>query len=88
MFRMTELDRRRLRNFRANRRAFWSLWIFLVLFVISLFAELVANDKPLLVTYNGERFTPIWEFYPETAFGGDYDTEADYRDPAEDWGGP
>ena len=82
MFRLNELSRRRLRNFRANRRAFWSLWIFLVLFVISLFAEVVANDKPLMISYKGERFTPIWEFYPETTFGGDFDTEADYRDPA------
>lgn len=82
MFRVTELTRRRLRNFRANRRAYWSLWIFLVLFVISLFAEVVANDKPLMISFKGDRFTPIWEFYPETAFGGDYDTEADYRDPA------
>ena len=82
MFRVSELSRRRLRNFRANRRAFWSLWIFLVLFVISLFAEVVANDKPLLISYKGETFTPITEFYPETTFGGDFDTEADYRDPA------
>lgn len=82
MFRMTELDRRRLRSFRANRRAFWSLWIFLVLFIVSLFAEIVANDKPVLVTYKGERFMPISQAYPETTFGGDYETEADYRDPA------
>ena len=82
MFKVSELSRRRLRNFRANRRAFWSLWIFLVLFVISLFAEVVANDKPLMISYKGERFTPITQFYPETTFGGDFDTEADYRDPA------
>ena len=76
---MSELNRRRLRNFRRNKRAFWSLTIFSVLFVASLFAELIANDKPLLVTYRGERFTPFLKFYPETAFGGDFQTEAAYR---------
>ena len=72
---------RRLHNFRANRRGFWSLWVFLVLFTLSLFAELVANDKPLLVSFEGSFFTPVFNEYPETAFGGEFETEADYRDP-------
>ena len=72
---------RRLMNFRANRRGYWSLWIFLVLFGISLCAEVVANDKPLLIRYNGEFFYPIFQFYPETTFGGFLDTEPDFHDP-------
>jgi microcin C transport system permease protein len=78
---LTPLVRRRLRNFRANRRGFWSLWIFLALFGISLFAELIANDKPLLIRYGGAFYFPIAVTYPETTFGGEFPTEADYRDP-------
>jgi microcin C transport system permease protein len=77
---LSPLNRRRWRNFRANRRAVWSLWIFGVLFGIALCAELVANDKPLLVSYQGELHAPVFRFYPETAFGGDFRTEAVYRD--------
>ena len=62
---MSELNRRRLRNFRRNKRAFWSLIIFSVLFVASLFAELIANDKPLLVRYQGSFYAPFLNFYPE-----------------------
>jgi microcin C transport system permease protein len=80
-FTLSPLNRRRLRNFQKNRRAVWSLRIFVVLFGIALCAELVANDKPLLVSYRGELFTPVTSFYPETAFGGDFRTEAVYRDP-------
>ena len=72
---------RRLHNFRANKRGYWSLWIFLVLFMISLFAEFVANDKPLLVYYKSGFYMPIFKAYPETTFGGEFKTEADYRDP-------
>jgi microcin C transport system permease protein len=78
---VSALNRRRWRNFKSNRRAFWSLWIFLVLFGVSLFAEFVANDKPILIRYRGEFYMPIFHFYPETAFGGDFKTEAIYRDP-------
>ncbi|SFU03301.1 ABC transporter permease [Sedimentitalea nanhaiensis] len=78
---LSPLNARRWRNFRRNRRAFWSLWIFAVVFGLSLFAEFIANDKPILVQYRGEYFTPIFKFYPETAFGGDFQTEAIYRDP-------
>ncbi len=80
--RLSPLNQRRWRNFRANRRAFWSLWIFLSVFGLSLFAEVLANDKPILLSYRGEWFVPVYNFYPETAFGGDFRTEAIYRDPA------
>jgi len=79
-FELSPLNKRRWRNFRANGRAFWSLVIFTVIFVITLFAEVIANDKPLLVSYRGELYVPIWNFYPETQFGGDFPTEAVYRD--------
>jgi microcin C transport system permease protein len=78
---LSPLNQRRWNNFKRNRRAFWSLIIFSILFGISLFSEFVANDKPILVKYRGEFFTPIFRFYPETAFGGDFQTEAAYRDP-------
>ena len=78
--RLSPLNQRRWRNFRRNGRAFWSLIIFCVLFGLSLFAEVIANDKPILVNYRGDYFVPILKFYPETAFGGDFKTEAIYRD--------
>ncbi len=77
---LSPLNRRRWRNFRANRRAFWSLVLFSILFGLSLFAEVLANDKPLLVRHNGAFYLPILRLYPETAFGGDFQTEAVYRD--------
>jgi microcin C transport system permease protein len=80
--RVTPLTRRRLDNFRANKRGFWSLWIFLALFIASLFAEFIANDRPLLVNYEGAYYFPVFRDYPETTFGGDFPTQADYRDPA------
>ena len=79
---LSELNRRRWRNFRRNGRAFWSLVIFSVLFVLAMFAEVVANDKPIVASYRGELYFPAYRFYPETAFGGDFGTEAIYRDPA------
>ncbi|MFD0859014.1 ABC transporter permease [Roseovarius aquimarinus] len=78
---LSPLNQRRWRNFRRNRRAFWSLILFSVIFGLSLFAEFLANDKPILVQYRGEFYTPIFNFYPETEFGGDFKTEAVYRDP-------
>lgn len=80
-FTLSPLNKRRLENFNANRRGVWSMRIFAVLFVLTLFAELIANDKPVLLSYEGEIYTPIFKFYPETQFGGDFETEADYRDP-------
>jgi len=78
---ITPITRRRLVNFRRNKRGVWSLWLFLALFVGSLFAELIANDKPLVVYYDGGWYAPAMVDYPETAFGGEFLTEADYRDP-------
>jgi microcin C transport system permease protein len=75
------LNRRRWANFKANKRGFWSLWIFLLLFGITLCAELVANDNPLLVKFDGHYYTPILHSYPETQFGGEFETETRYRDP-------
>jgi len=80
-FALSPLNQRRWNNFKSNRRAFWSLVVFSVLFGLSLFAEFIANDKPILVQYRGEYYAPIFQFYPETAFGGDFKTEAVYRDP-------
>ncbi len=74
------LTRRRLENFTANRRGFWSLWIFLAMFVLSLFAEMVANDRPILIRYDGGFYTPFLVSYAETEFGGEFPTEADYTD--------
>jgi len=73
--------RRRLDTFVRNRRGFWSLWIFLLLLAVTVCAEGLANDKPLLVRYNGVWYVPVLQSYPETEFGGEFSTEADYRDP-------
>jgi microcin C transport system permease protein len=78
---LSPLNRRRWENFKANRRGYWAFWIFLVLFVISLFAEFIANDKPFLIIYDGKLYVPAIVTYPETTFGGDFETAADYRDP-------
>lgn len=79
--RLTPLTQRRLANFKANKRGYYSFWIFLALFTLTLFAEFIANDRPLLVQYNNEYYLPIVQVYPETTFGGQFKTEADYRDP-------
>lgn len=78
---LSPIGQRRYAQFRRNGRAFWSLWIFLAMFIISLGAEVVANDKPLFVSYDGGFYFPAFKSYPETAFGGEFETEADYRDP-------
>jgi microcin C transport system permease protein len=78
---LSPLSRRRWQSFKANRRGYWSFWIFLFLFVISLFADFIANDKPLFVRYDGQSFFPVFVTYPETALGGEFETAADYRDP-------
>jgi microcin C transport system permease protein len=74
------LNQRRWRLFRAHRRGYWSLWIFLVLFVLTLFAEFIANDRPLIVYYKGEVLVPVLVDYPEEKFGG-FLARTDYRDP-------
>ncbi len=75
------LTRRRWRAFKKNRRGYYSLILFMLLFVTSLFAEVLSNDKPLLVNYEGHLYFPLLKGYPETVFGGDFETETDYRDP-------
>ncbi|MCE7887155.1 MAG: ABC transporter permease [Alphaproteobacteria bacterium PRO2] len=77
---VSPLTRRRIAQFRANRRGSWSLKIFMVLFIIALGADFIANDKPLLVSYDGGLYFPVFKAYPETVFGGEFETEADYRD--------
>jgi len=79
-FRVTPITRRRIENFKRNRRGYVSFWIFLVIFFVTLFAEVIANDKPLLVSFDGSLYVPAVIEYPETAFGGEFQTEADYRD--------
>ncbi len=74
-------SRRAWQRFRRNRLGFWSLVLFVALFVLSLFAELVSNDKPIVVRYEGQWVLPILSAYPETRFGGDFDTPTDYLDP-------
>src|SRR5215470_15017796 len=81
-FVLSVLNRRRWQTFKAHRRGYWSLWIFLVLFLISLFAEFIANEKPLIVKYEGHYYMPMFNFYTERTFGGEFETEANYRDPA------
>lgn len=78
---LSPLNQRRWRNFKTNRRAYWSLIIFSILYGLSLCAELIANDRPLLVSYKGDLHAPFLYFYPEVAFGGDFKTEAKYVDP-------
>jgi microcin C transport system permease protein len=80
-FALSPINKRRWQNFTTNRRGYWSLWVFLVLFFITLFAEFIANDKPLYIRYDGKSYFPVVFTYPETAFGGDFETAADYRDP-------
>jgi microcin C transport system permease protein len=81
MMRLDPINQRRWAQFKANRRGWWSLWIFLVLFALSLAAEFVANERPLVVHYDGGWYFPVVVSYPETTFGGDFPTEASYRDP-------
>lgn len=76
---LSPLNRRRLANFRSHKRGYRSLWIFLFLFAISLPAEFIANDKPLLIHYDGTFYMPMAETLPETLFGGEFESEADYR---------
>jgi microcin C transport system permease protein len=77
---LSPLNRRRWENFKANRRGYWSLWIFGVLFFISLFAEFIANDRPIIMSYKGEILMPVFVDYPEEKFGG-FLAVTDYRDP-------
>ena len=77
---MTPVTRRRLQQFKANKRGYWSFWIFMFIFLLTLGAEFISNDKPLLVKFDDHYYAPIFKNYPETTFGGDFETEANYRD--------
>ncbi len=77
---LSPLNQRRWSNFKRNRRAYWSLWIFAIVFGLTLFAEFIANDKPIVVSFQGDLHFPVLRFYPETSFGGDFRTEAVYGD--------
>lgn len=77
---LSPLTRRRLAQFRANKRGYRSFWLFAVLLFVCLFAEFIANDRPLLVKYDGRFYVPVFTEYPETTFGGDFETATDYRD--------
>jgi microcin C transport system permease protein len=77
---LSPINQRRWRNFKANRRGYISLWLFAFLFIATSFAEFLANDKPLLIIHQGSVYMPVFKAYPETDFGGDFATEADYRD--------
>ena len=78
---LSPINQRRWQNFKANRRGYWSLWVFLVLFILSLGAEFIANDKPFYVRLEGRSYFPVFVTYTETDFGGEFETAADYRDP-------
>lgn len=78
---LSPLNQRRFARFKANKRGWWSLWLFLGLFIFSLGAELIANDKPLVVQHDGQWFFPVLKRYPETAFGGEFPLEANYKSP-------
>jgi microcin C transport system permease protein len=78
---MNRLTKERWNRFKANRRGFWSLWIFSLLFFVSLFAEVISNDRPILVRFDAKFYYPVFFEYAETEFGGEFETAADYRDP-------
>lgn len=80
MIKLNRLNQERWNKFKANRRGYWSLWLFICLFTMSLIAEVIANDKPLIVRYQSEFYFPFLLEYAETTFGGEFETEADYRD--------
>jgi microcin C transport system permease protein len=80
-FEFSPINARRWQNFKANGRGYWSLWIFMIIFVLTLFAELIANDKPIFIHYDGKTYFPVIFTYPDTEFGDVLGTAADYRDP-------
>ena len=78
---LSPLNQRRFALFKAHKRGWWSLWLFLVLFGLSLGAELIANDKPIVIRYDGGWYFPVFERYPETTFGGEFPLQANYKSP-------
>lgn len=80
-FELSPLQKRRIQNFTSNKRAYRSLYIFITLFILSLFAGFIANDRPVLISYKGKIYFPVLKEYTETVFGGEFEIEADYHDP-------
>jgi len=78
---LNPINQRRLQLFKAHKRGYYSLWLFLVIFLLTLGAEFISNDKPVVVYFDSDFYMPVFKIYPETAFGGEFETEADYRDP-------
>ncbi|WP_367299488.1 ABC transporter permease [Hafnia alvei] len=78
---LNPINQARWQRFKTNRRGYWSMWIFLLVFIMSLGSELIANDKPLVLRYDQRWYTPFLVNYPETTFGGDFKTATDYQDP-------
>lgn len=81
MINLSPITRRRFAQFKANKRGFWSLWIFLFFLMMALSANIISNSKPIFVSYKSSLYFPFLKSYPETVFGGDFETETDYRDP-------
>lgn len=77
---LSPITQRRIAQFKANKRGYYSLWVFIALFMIALLSNFIANDRPLVVSYDGALYFPVLKNYPETTFGGDFETEAEYRD--------
>ena len=78
---LSELNKERLQSFKRNKRGYISFWIFSILFIVTLFSEILANDLPLLIRQNQKYYFPLFREYAETDFGGEFEMEADYRDP-------
>ncbi|HHX33687.1 MAG TPA: ABC transporter permease [Gammaproteobacteria bacterium] len=78
---LSPINQRRFARFKEHKRGWYSLWIFLILFILSLGAEFIANDKPLVVQYDGELYFPVVKRYPETTFGGEFPLQANYKSP-------
>lgn len=78
---LSELNKRRINNFKRNKRGYICFWLFVILFVVSLFAEFIANDKPIVIFVDGKSYFPVIKQYSETDLGGDFETEANYKDP-------
>lgn len=80
MIQLSPITQRRLYQFKNNKRGYWSFWIFLILLFVALNAKFIANDNPIMLSYKGELYFPVFVDYPETVFGGDFETNAEYRD--------
>jgi len=78
---ISNINQRRMNNFAQNKRALFSFYILAFTFLITLFAEFIANDKPIILSYKNQLYFPVVQNYAETTFGGEFETEADYKDP-------